>query len=181
MTRTILTTPTPRICKQKRWAKLYRHIRNYYLSNSKTFQDGNGNSNFGKINSNDFQDGIWESMVKKTHKQNFHGIVQGLSRPFPEISWEFCLCVSLLPQEKGEHINNLTPTPFPGQSREFVYVYWFFSPPKFGENKFLRITRLPVIILTRTVVPPDVGLAPSAACHTTRDCMVRRPILGSSV
>ena len=24
----------------------YRHIRNYYLSNSKTFQDGNGNGNF---------------------------------------------------------------------------------------------------------------------------------------
>ena len=22
---------------------MYRHIRNYYLSNSKTFQDGNGN------------------------------------------------------------------------------------------------------------------------------------------
>ena len=36
---------------------MYRHIRNYYLSNSKTFQDGNGNGNFGKINSNDFQDG----------------------------------------------------------------------------------------------------------------------------
>ena len=35
----------------------YRHIRNYYLSNSKTFQDGTGNGNFGKINSKDFQDG----------------------------------------------------------------------------------------------------------------------------
>ena len=40
----------------------YRHIRNYYLSNSKTFQDGNGNGDFGEINSNDFQDGDWESM-----------------------------------------------------------------------------------------------------------------------
>ena len=39
---------------------VYRHIRNYYLSNSKTFQDGNGNGNFGEINSNDFQDGNWE-------------------------------------------------------------------------------------------------------------------------
>ena len=27
------------------------------ISNSKTFQDGNGNGNFGEINSNDFQDG----------------------------------------------------------------------------------------------------------------------------
>ena len=43
----------------------YRHIRNYYLSNSNTFQDGNGNGNFGKINSNDFQDGNWESMEMK--------------------------------------------------------------------------------------------------------------------
>ena len=43
----------------------YRHIRNYYLSNSKTFQDGNGNGNLGKANSNDFQDGNWESMEMK--------------------------------------------------------------------------------------------------------------------
>ena len=41
------------------------HILNYYLSNSKTFQDGNGTGNFGKINSNDFQDGNWESMEMK--------------------------------------------------------------------------------------------------------------------
>ena len=40
----------------------YRHIRNYYLSSSKTFQDGNGNGNFEEINSNDFLDGNWESM-----------------------------------------------------------------------------------------------------------------------
>ena len=43
----------------------YRHIRNYYLSNSKTFQDGNGNGNFEKINPNDFLDGNWESMEMK--------------------------------------------------------------------------------------------------------------------
>ena len=40
----------------------YRHIRNYYLSNSKTFQDGNGNGNFEEIKSNDFLDGNWDSM-----------------------------------------------------------------------------------------------------------------------
>ena len=34
----------------------------YYLSNSKTFQDGNGNANFEEINSNDILDGNWESM-----------------------------------------------------------------------------------------------------------------------
>ena len=43
----------------------YRHIRNYYLSNSKTFQDGNGNGNFEEINSNDFLGGKWESMEIK--------------------------------------------------------------------------------------------------------------------
>ena len=43
----------------------YRHIRNDYLSNSKTLQDGNGNGNFEEINSNDFQDGNWESMEMK--------------------------------------------------------------------------------------------------------------------
>ena len=43
----------------------YRHIRDYYLSNSKTFQDGNGNGNFDEINSNDFLDGNWESMEIK--------------------------------------------------------------------------------------------------------------------
>ena len=41
---------------------VYRHIRNYSLSNSKTFQHGNGNGSFGAISSNDFQDGNWESL-----------------------------------------------------------------------------------------------------------------------
>ena len=43
----------------------HRHIQNYYLSNSRTFQDGNGNGNFEEINSNDFLDGNWESMEMK--------------------------------------------------------------------------------------------------------------------
>ena len=45
--------------------KQYRHIRNDYLSNSKTFQDGNGNGNFEEMFSNDFLDGNWESMAMK--------------------------------------------------------------------------------------------------------------------
>ena len=45
---------------------VYRHIRDYYLSNSKTLQDGNGVTViWGKLNSNDFQDGNWESMEMK--------------------------------------------------------------------------------------------------------------------
>ena len=47
---------------KKTCLKAYRHIRNYYLCNSKTFQDGNGNGNFEEINSNDFLDGNRESM-----------------------------------------------------------------------------------------------------------------------
>ena len=43
----------------------YHHIRNYYLSISKTFQDGSGNGNFEEINSNDFLEGNWESMEIK--------------------------------------------------------------------------------------------------------------------
>ena len=62
---------------------------------------------------------------KKTHKQNFHGTVPGLSRHFPEISWEFCLCVSCFPKENDKHINKFDPHPFPGQSRKFVYIYLF--------------------------------------------------------
>ena len=65
---------------------------------------------------------------KQTHKQNFHGTVPGLSRPFPEISWEFCLCVSLFPHEKGKTHKQFDPHPFPGQSREVAYVYCFFLP-----------------------------------------------------
>ena len=53
------------IITQNDLARIYRHIRNYYLSNSKTFQDGNGNGILGEINSNDFQDGNWESMEMK--------------------------------------------------------------------------------------------------------------------
>ena len=45
--------------------RVYRHIQHDYLSNSKTFQDGNGNGNFEEINSNDFLDGNWESMEMK--------------------------------------------------------------------------------------------------------------------
>ena len=45
--------------------EIYRHIRKYYLSNSKTFQDGNGNGDFEEINSNDFLDGNWESMANE--------------------------------------------------------------------------------------------------------------------
>ena len=36
-----------------------------HISVSKTFQDGNGNGNFGEINSHDFQDGNRESMEMK--------------------------------------------------------------------------------------------------------------------
>ena len=45
--------------------KIEEHICETMQEASKTFQDGNGNGNLGKINSNDFQDGNWESMEMK--------------------------------------------------------------------------------------------------------------------
>ena len=61
--------------------------------------------------------------------RDYPGTDPGRSRPFPEISWEFCLCVSLFPHEKRETHEQFDPHPFPGQSREVVYVFTgFFSP-----------------------------------------------------
>ena len=72
---------------------------------------------------------------KETHKQNFPGLsrdypgtVPGLSRDCPEISWEFCLCVSLFPQEKGKHINNLTPTHFRDNPAK-LFIWRVPNPP----------------------------------------------------
>ena len=39
------------------------------------------------------------------------------------------MCFPFSP-EKWETHKQFDPHPFPGQSREVVYVYWFFSPPK---------------------------------------------------
>ena len=72
-----------------------------------------------------------KTISKKTHKQNFHGIVPdypGIVRHFPEISWEICLCVSFFSPTKRQHMNKFDRHPFPGQSREVVYVYRFCSP-----------------------------------------------------
>ena len=60
--------------------------------------------------------------------RDYPGTVPGLSWPFPEISWEFCLCVSLFPQEKGKHINNLTPTHFRDNPAKLFMFIGFFSP-----------------------------------------------------
>ena len=87
---------------------------------------------------------------KKTHKHNFHGIVPKLSRDcpgpgtIPEISWEFCLCVSLFPQGKGKRINNLTPTHFQDNPAKLSMFIGFFLRLKldyykarFARSRFL--------------------------------------------
>ena len=63
----VCLSPTPSRQPHFETSEWYRHIRNSYLSNSKTFQDGNGNGNgnFGEVNSKDFLDGTWESMEMK--------------------------------------------------------------------------------------------------------------------
>ena len=66
-------------------------------------------------------------------KQNFPGIVPGLSRDCPGFSWDFLgilfMCFHFSPGKRETH-KQFDPHPFPGQSREFVYVYCFFCPPK---------------------------------------------------
>ena len=73
---------------------------------------------------------------QETHKQNFHGIVPGLSRDcpgtLPAFSLDFLgilfMCFPFSPGKRETH-KQFDPHPFPGQSHEVVYVYWFFSPP----------------------------------------------------
>ena len=61
--------------------------------------------------------------------RDYPGTVPGPSRPFPEISWELGLCVSLFPQEKGKHINNLTPIHFRDNPAKLFMFFGFCSPP----------------------------------------------------
>ena len=78
-----------------------------------------------------FRAGKKKPMNKKTHKQNFHGIVPGLSRDCPSLFLRFpgnSVYVFPLSPGKGETHKQLEPHPFPGQSRKGVYVYWLFSP-----------------------------------------------------
>ena len=53
----------------KRLARTAGHMEKMDMNQSTreldSFQDGNGNGNFGEINSNNFEDGNWESMEMK--------------------------------------------------------------------------------------------------------------------
>ena len=71
--------------------------------------------------------------------RDYPGTVPGLCRPFPEISWEFCLCVSLFRQEKGKHINNLTPTHFRDNPAKLFMFIGFFSPRHFLVKKSAKM------------------------------------------
>ena len=64
---------------------------------------------------------------------------------------------------KKTHKQNFGTHPVPGQSRKFVYVYVFFLSLKNGRVHLLGIERLPVILLTRTVLGSDVPSASAAA------------------
>ena len=43
------------------------------------------------------------------------------------------MCFPFSPGKRETH-KQFDPYPFPGQSREFVYVYWFFLPPDSGTS-----------------------------------------------
>ena len=75
--------------------------------------------------------------------RDYPGTVPGISRPFPEISWEFCLCVSLSSPEKGIHINNLTPTHFrDNPAKLFMFIGFFFFPDICGPLNLHRSSSL---------------------------------------
>ena len=67
--------------------------------------------------------------------RDYFGTVPGtLPASFPEISWAFCLCVSLSPQQKGKHINNLTTTHFRDNPAKLWVV---FSPENYLHDEML--------------------------------------------
>ena len=75
---------------------------------------------------------------QETHKQNFHGIVPGLSRDslglFLRCSGIFVYVFPFSPGKRQTH-KQFDPRPFPGQSRKVVYVYSFFFPEFWVANK----------------------------------------------
>ena len=80
-------------------------------------------------------------------KQLFHGlsreypgIVPGLSRHFPEISWEFCFRVSLFAQEKGNTQTNLTPTHSRDNPEKLFMFIVILSPSPKEEARAVRVT-----------------------------------------
>ena len=65
----------------------------------------------------------------------------GLSRDSPGLflrfPGNFIYVFPFFPRKKGKTHKQFDPHPFPGQSREVVYVYWFFSPPNdYPKNLF---------------------------------------------
>ena len=73
---------------------------------------------------------------KETHKQNLRGIVLGLSRDCPALflrfPGNFVYVFPFFPVKRG-NTKQFDPHPFPGQSREVVYVYWFFFRSRPGK------------------------------------------------
>ena len=68
--------------------------------------------------------------------KHINKIFTGLSRDYPgtvpAFSSDFLgilfMCFPFSPGKRETH-KQFDPHPFPGQSREVVYVYWFFCPP----------------------------------------------------
>ena len=82
----------------------------------------------------------------KTHEQKFPGIVRDylgtvprLSRHFPEISWEICLCVSLFPQEKATHPTHFRDNP----EKLCMYSMFILGAEKAHKNKSHKISENP--------------------------------------
>ena len=87
-----------------------------------------------------------KTRARKNNKQETHniictglsrdypGTVSGLSQHFPEISWEFCLCVSCFPPRKRQCINKFDPHRFRDSPEKLFMFSGCFGPRKV-ENK----------------------------------------------
>ena len=121
-----------------------------------------------------------KTINKKTHKHNLHGIIPGLSRDSPGLFLRFpgsnCLCVSLFPLgKKGTH-KQFDPHPFPGQSREVVYLYWFLSSPTICTA--IRFPFVPAILSRKYQF---LGVPEISGSLCSSDSRIAGPLLAASV
>ena len=74
---------------------------------------------------------LWRSLkLFMGLSQEYPWIVPGLSRHFPEISWEFCFCVSLFTKKRATP-KQFDPYPFPGPGQSRAVVKSFIFCPRY--------------------------------------------------
>ena len=109
--------------------------------------------NLWEINSNDFQDGNWESMEMKVPQRNC------VTKILPNVRVNFLVRFASKPLFYWVMTGNPLELfrKFFGAVRAIFWLCGSFLAPDFWGNKFSRVTRLPVIILTRTVKETEIS------------------------